>query len=67
MSAPKHPREGALTFFVDCLHFSICACHPCVSSLRRDHANLLCIVPILTDDPRRESTILLFVDLGRRL
>ena len=22
----------------------------CVSSLRRDHANLLCIVPILTDD-----------------
>ena len=28
----------------------------CVSSLRRDHANLLCIVPMLTDDPRREST-----------
>ena len=28
----------------------------CVSSLRRGHANLLCIVPILTDDPRREST-----------
>jgi hypothetical protein len=26
-----------------------------VSSLRRGHANLLCIVPILTDDPRRES------------
>ena len=24
----------------------------CVSSLRRGHANLLCIVPILTDDPR---------------
>ena len=23
--------------------------------MRRDHANLLCIVPILTDDPRRES------------
>ncbi len=23
----------------------------CVSSLRRGHANLLCIVPILTDDP----------------
>ena len=33
-----------------CLHFSICA-----SSLRRGHANLLCIVPMLTDDPRRES------------
>ena len=28
----------------------------CVSSLRRGHANLLCIVPILSDDPRREST-----------
>ena len=26
-----------------------------VSSLRGGHANLLCIVPILTDDPRRES------------
>ncbi len=30
----------------------------CVSSLRRGHANLLCIVPILTDDPRRESKTL---------
>ncbi len=30
----------------------------CVSSLRRGHANLLCIVPILTDDPRRESNTL---------
>ena len=29
----------------------------CVSSLRRGHANLLCIVPILTDDPRRESEL----------
>ena len=29
----------------------------CVSSLRRGHANLLCIVPILFDDPRRESNI----------
>ena len=27
----------------------------CVSSLRRDHANLLCIVPILTDGFRRSS------------
>ena len=26
-----------------------------MSSLRRGHANLLCIVQILTDDPRRES------------
>ena len=29
----------------------------CVSSLRRGHANLLCIIPILTDDPRRESKV----------
>ena len=27
----------------------------CVSSLRRGHADLLCIVQVLTDDPRRES------------
>ena len=30
----------------------------CVSSLSRGHANLLCIVPILTDDPRRESELI---------
>ena len=30
----------------------------CVSSLRRGHANLLCVVPILSDDPRRESVTL---------
>ena len=29
----------------------------CVSSLRRGHANLLCIVPMLTDDPQRESEV----------
>ena len=28
-----------------CLHFSICACHLCAWG----HANLLCIVPILTE------------------
>ena len=27
----------------------------CVSSLRRGHANIICMVPILLDDPRRES------------
>ena len=27
-----------------------------VPSLRRGHANILCVVPILTDDPRRESS-----------
>ena len=30
----------------------------CVVSLRSGHANLLCLVPILTDDPRRQSIIL---------
>ena len=25
----------------------------CVSSLRRGHANLLCIAPVITDDPQR--------------
>ena len=33
----------------------------CVSSLRRGHANLLCIVPILTDDSRRRSVIMVNV------
>ena len=28
--------------------------------LRRGHANLLCTVPILMDDPRRESNVCLF-------
>ena len=32
----------------------------CVASLRRGHANLLCIVPILTDDPQRESVMYSF-------
>ena len=39
----------------------------CVSSLRRGHANLLCIVPILTDDPRRESGISVLRPEQRRL
>ena len=44
-----------------CIYICICSkrlftlLDLCVSSLRRGHANLLCIVPILTDDPRRES------------
>ena len=29
----------------------------CVSSLRRDHTNLLRIVPMLTDDPRGGSNL----------
>ena len=32
----------------------------CLSFLRKGHANLLCIVVILTDDPRRESNLFLF-------
>ena len=44
--------------YVVCLVFMRCSLLDlCVSSLRRGHANLLCIVPILTDDPRRESRI----------
>ena len=35
----------------------------CVSSLRRGHANLLCIVPILTDVPRKESKEIWLFDL----
>ena len=35
----------------------------CVSSLRRGHANLLCIVPILTDVPRKESSQICVFDL----
>ena len=31
----------------------------CVSPLRGGHANLPCIVPILTDDPRRECNVVL--------
>ena len=37
----------------------------CVSSLRRGHANLLCIVPILTDDPFRGSIIYLLNSVRR--
>ena len=43
------------------LSFSRVACtllYVRVSSLRRGHANLLCIVPIIMDAPRRESTFL---------
>ena len=35
----------------------------CVSSLRRGHANLLCIVPILSDDLRGESNYFGFRDI----
>ena len=38
----------------------------CVSSLRRGHANLLCIVPSLTDDPRKESSARLLRSTWRR-
>ena len=38
----------------------------CVSSLRRGHANLLCTVPILSDDPRRILAGLQLQGLGPR-
>ena len=52
-----HPRTHAFT------HYSVkkkcdTLLDLCVSSLRRGHANLLCIVPILTDDLRRGSKCL---------
>ena len=41
----------------------------CVSSWRRGHANLFCIAPVLTDDPRRESKVclLFYVDRYRHM
>ena len=36
-----------------------------VSSLRKGHVNLLCLVPILTDDPRRESTMIIPTKIRR--
>ena len=36
----------------------------CVSSLRRGHANLLCIIPVLSDDPRRESDSAAWQNIG---
>ena len=38
----------------------------CVSSLRRGHANLLCIIPILSDDLRGESNKWRFAIIKRR-
>ena len=36
----------------------------CVSSLRRGHANLLCIVPILTDGTSEEGHIMISLTAG---
>ena len=47
---PAEPAFAGIIRFDTILDF-------CVSSLRRGHANLLCIVPILTDDLRRGSTL----------
>ena len=44
-----------------CIHILFTLLDLCVSSLRRGHANLLCIVPILTDDPRRESNTYIYI------
>ena len=44
-------HQGSWRIVGFCLHFSICACHPCAGAV----LNLLCIVPMLTDNPRRES------------
>ena len=39
----------------------------CVSSLRRGHADIICIVPSLTYDPRRESRMSDDVVIVRRV
>ena len=44
-----------------CMHVLFTLLALCVSSLRRGHADLLCIVPSLTDDPRREPMPSFFV------
>ena len=39
------------TILKHCLHFSICACHPCAGAISILSVSFQC----LTDDPRRES------------
>ena len=39
------------------IHLSIYACHPC----SRVHANLLCIVPVFTDDPFRDPQYIIAI------
>ena len=54
-----HTSKG-LVLQKKCLHFSICACHPCAGAM-------LIFSVSLTDDPRRESISQVFViRLGRR-
>ena len=54
--APRVRAEGCF-----CAQRENCSRFSVVSSLRRGHANLLSIVPLLTDDPRREPSKRLFV------
>ena len=51
-----HPLHALRMYIYICIYIYILftLLDVCASSLRRGHANLLCIVPILTDDPRRE-------------
>ena len=55
MSRSRSPGECMSIYVYRYIHTHLSLLDLCVSSLRRGHANLLCIVPILTDDPRRES------------
>ena len=48
-------KRGRRTSTASSLPFLLTLLDLRVSSLRRGHANIICIVPILTDDPRRES------------
>ena len=58
VSSSSVPWSGALmaVWVCRCAKNLVTLLDLCVSSLRRGHANLLCIVPILSDDLRREST-----------
>ena len=50
-----HSESGRIAKSVRDIMLIVTLLDLCVSSLRRGHANLLRIVPILKDDPRRES------------
>ena len=50
-----------LSLSLSLLHTHITFLDLCMSSLRRGHANLLCIVPILSDVPEGTPTHILFL------
>ena len=71
-------RSCALSFCVSCLlactacglknlvHFSTCACHPCAGAMLIFYV-ILCIVPILSDDPRFSLSLSLCLSVSLSL